>query len=484
MAFNVDTATISLYLAAEAGFNAGSEEQEKLLYALYCFAMKRPLSRQLANQEFPHNLERILRPGGHNGPWVHAALERGEAVWQFRPDDRLSAEISHVADWITAAVHNDEPWLQHRNPGGAPHKLLKLGSLQQAVHEADKAMTRRNASMPAHLAPEHFATVKTFPDGAKIVRLLTPQALDAESAQMGHCVGHGAYDAKLEKAVCNFFSLRSPSGKARATLEVNTFHNALIQCRGRQNQAPIPKYTPYIRDFVDEQQLRLNESPMMTGLVRSGERTYDVHNLPNNFRYDGDLTLTGTRIQKLPDGLTVTGNLDVSGTDLKALPRGLHVGGVLRACYTKITAIPSDMTVRGHIDLSHTKLAAVPPGFRAPGWLDLSHTPLKELPAAISIGKSLYVDRTHLRSLPESLHIPNALSIQGAVIDTLPRSMSIGETVVIDADTRLPHLPTYFSGKIHLWNVRAPRLLTLGSYPIESERTPTCPQHRDNEPTF
>lgn len=44
--------------------------------------------------------------------------------------------------------------------------------------------------------PDDIRTVLDFGDGYKIVRLLTPKALDRESRECDHCVGKGLYDKK------------------------------------------------------------------------------------------------------------------------------------------------------------------------------------------------------------------------------------------------------------------------------------------------
>lgn len=549
MTFNVDTKTISLYLAAEAAERAYNEAQEKFLYALITFALRRPLSRHLTNQDTPNNLERIVRPGSHNAPWVAQAIDEGKAVWQFRPEPFLARDIAHVADWIHSAVLNRELWLHLRDARGAPRKLAKLHSIEQAVHEADKAMGRRNAGLSREIDSQHIETVKTFPDSTKIVRLLTHQALDAEGAAMGHCVGHGSYDHTLETGTSRFFSLRSPSGKACVTLEIDTAENALIQCCGRQNSAPIAKYRPYIRDFVEEHNLRLVETTAMTGLVQANNRVYEIDKLPENFFFDGDLQLSEFQIKKLPDGLHVTGDLNIRNTPIPSLPARLRIDGDLDAGWTELASLPSDIEVSGFVDLEGTKIRALPEDFRprssmnlsstpiqklpanfcvpgslylnacmiqklppglkigedlelfrcrhlkeipsdlfvgknlnltgtsiralpdnlwVPNNLSINHTPLttlprklivggtlfmsgtkiKEIPADIFIGKTLVANNNHLRSLPEKLRIPGALYLHSTTIDSLPSHMDIGDYVFLNASTKLPYLPEYFTMQI------------------------------------
>jgi hypothetical protein len=110
--------------------------------------------------------------------------------------------VRHVADWISAAVINDEPWLKDIDGEGRTKKLLKIGSLAQAEAEADKAMRRFafKAAAAPHVDGEGEESIMTFADGGRVVRLLTPAALDRESAMMGHCVGQGLTTGRCSSA--------------------------------------------------------------------------------------------------------------------------------------------------------------------------------------------------------------------------------------------------------------------------------------------
>ena len=52
------------------------------------------------------------------------------------------------------------------------------------------------------------------------VKILTTDQLKQEGAQMGHCIGGGAYDDKLNKGTHAFYSLRDKYNKSHATFEV------------------------------------------------------------------------------------------------------------------------------------------------------------------------------------------------------------------------------------------------------------------------
>ena len=42
------------------------------------------------------------------------------------------------------------------------------------------------------------------------------------------------------------------------------------QCRGKENDAVVDKYMPYVVDFIRKSGLQLREFPSVTGLVMTG----------------------------------------------------------------------------------------------------------------------------------------------------------------------------------------------------------------------
>jgi hypothetical protein len=206
------------------------------------------------------------------------------------------------------------------------------------------------AAAAPHVDGEGEESVMTFAGGSRIVRLLTPAALDRESAMMGHCVGQGAYDAAVKDRSRIIYSLRDKDNKAHVTLDVNAADNTLLQCKGKQNAPPAPRYMPRVRAFIERSGFALKESPRMTGLVRDMEgKVHSVHALPTGLKVTGDLNLIDTEITALPEGLSVGGHLFLHGTRITALPEGLSVGGSLYLQDTSITAMPKKLRVGGKI---------------------------------------------------------------------------------------------------------------------------------------
>ena len=70
-------------------------------------------------------------------------------------------------------------------------------------------------------------------NGMRIVKLTTPEALDYESKIMGHCVGSGAYDRRMQTGSIEIYSLRDDNNEPHVTFEVKD--HAIHQCKGKEN---------------------------------------------------------------------------------------------------------------------------------------------------------------------------------------------------------------------------------------------------------
>ncbi|HEX3983648.1 MAG TPA: hypothetical protein VHX12_08135, partial [Acidisoma sp.] len=146
--------------------------------------------------KYEDNLRRVTSLPADAPEWMREKWPQGGPYYEFIPDERLSRQVRHIADWIRSAMVNQESWLLNIDAQGKPVSLVKLGTMEAALNKANKAMTR-GVSAPAAPAEGDTATVMTLSNGFQIVELLTPAALDHETALMGHCIGRGAYDAKL-----------------------------------------------------------------------------------------------------------------------------------------------------------------------------------------------------------------------------------------------------------------------------------------------
>ena len=241
--------------------------------------------------------------------WLQQRWEAGDRNFQrFSPDERLSQEVQHIADWV--AVLAQEPGAEQE----APRILTTISTLAEATARADAHMAKTARALQKITLESQAGTevVKTYPTGYTMVRLLTREALDYESQQMGHCIGGGAYDARLASGEGAFYSLRDAQNRPHVTLEIDKLVNSVLQCQGKENHPPAEKYRPHVIDFITDQQWRLKALPADTGLVQADDGAYhSIDNLPEHLTIGGSLDLSNSAFTALPDNLTCGGGLDL-----------------------------------------------------------------------------------------------------------------------------------------------------------------------------
>jgi hypothetical protein len=225
------------------------------------------------------------------------------------------AEVRHIVDWIVASLERGEEWLTRTDDKGRPLKLMKCGTIKRLVHEADKAMRRWNAQVSG-ISEGGTETVFECSDGFRVVRLTTCAALDAEGVWMGHCVGNGAYDARVESGATEIFSLRNPRGKSHATIELAMPRNKIVQVMGKANSRLKPEYMKKLVEWFNADRslvLQDVELPPYHATDRSGT-IVDLASLKPGAVFKGDLTLRvfddyEEFAPPIPEGFTVEGDL-------------------------------------------------------------------------------------------------------------------------------------------------------------------------------
>jgi hypothetical protein len=146
-----------------------------------------------------------------------------------------SDDVIHFKDFLIASSLRNDKWLSNNDRLGRPNKMMKLGSIDACVAEADKAIRKELGSGGRIMRQGiDFEIQSSSKDGYSLVRLMSPKALDFESSAMGHCIGNGAYDDFLQTR--KYFSLRNSEGHGCATLE--TDHDKILQIRGPKNKTP------------------------------------------------------------------------------------------------------------------------------------------------------------------------------------------------------------------------------------------------------
>jgi hypothetical protein len=254
----------------------------------------------------------------------------GEGWWDPMPN---TIRLSHIIDWLVADLQAGAPWLANVDEQGRPRKLLKCKTFEDLEREANKAMDRRNGQQAKALGPDDESFIADLGDGYSLVQMITPEALDLESARMHHCVGHGAYDGALKSGWSRFLSLRDRKRRPVATIELRRESNgrwSIRQIEGKRNERPPRKVMEVIRSHATK------------GNWRDRHCWWPVAEAPDDVYYDLDRIPEAATVEyleindyelsiypdlALPAGLTVLGDADISPS--VRLPEGMTVNRVL-----------------------------------------------------------------------------------------------------------------------------------------------------------
>ena len=345
---------------------------------------------------------------------------KGEAL------DIEAEELRHIADWLRAALVNDDPWLKNVDGQGRPKKLLKFGSIDAISREANKAMLKAAQKLRGvKLVDGDEALHAELADDYRLVRLLTPAALDRDSSEMQHCIGNGGFDESLNDDRYLYLSLRDPHGKAHATMEIED--GRIVELQGKQNRPPIQKYIDLLIPYVRASGLVIQIRPSHLGHVIDDEGAWHpINNLPDRLKVSGNLDLSGTAITALPENLSVGGSLSVRGTRITVLPKGLSVGRSLYLTGTKLVALPEGLSVNGDLFLNDTLITALPKDLMVGGSLHLYATKVTALPEGLTVGEDLYLNNTPVHELPDNLSVGRDLTLVEANFTALPKGLRVG----------------------------------------------------------
>ncbi len=348
----VDEKPLEIFLAGFASDNDDPRVEAFLIYAL-----KKPLLKEERLYDivtsYPDNPPSWLTPKKFMEDTFHRL--NLESV-----NPRIQANIEHVKDWIVSAINDNDAWVNDLDSQGRP-KRFNFATLKDAVSAADKDMEKKSARLREKFADSvaafeeqltngHIKIIKDLERGYKFVQLLTPEALDFESVKIRHCIGNGAYDARVKDKNYQYYSLRDGSNKPHATLEIK--NNCLMQCKGKVNKPPIADYFSFIQELIKENQWTISASPRSTGLIEYEGEYYTINDLPDDMRYPGTLVLSQIPwLTRLPNNFSVSGCLGLKGcTSLTALPDNLSVAGFLdlRGC-TSLKYVGKNLRVVGSI---------------------------------------------------------------------------------------------------------------------------------------
>lgn len=328
----------------------------------------------------------------------------------------LAVDLKDAADWLEIAVLHQEDWLANTDEHGRPKKLLKFSDIDGVLKEANKAMIKRAMQTPVIKIDEGEEVLEQVLDaGWYMVRLLTPRALDNESAEMQHCVGHGTYDTRVVDGQVVILSLRDPANKPHVTIEIDARTNSIVQIRGKQNARPKAEYAQRVRRFIHDRDFDSVYRPIEIGIVMDEMgKPHNIDSLPVGLAIKGNLDLTDYALTELPEFLEVRGDLKIGGSAIRELPRGLRVTGSLLASKSRLERLRADHGIARSIDVSSTRIAELPDDLEVDGDFDISDTLLSKLPERLTVTGHFKMESTLVPVFPASAVIGRNIFMSGS----------------------------------------------------------------------
>ncbi|MER8571369.1 PcfJ domain-containing protein [Mesorhizobium sp. M1409] len=256
--------------------------------------------------------------------------------------------LLHILDWLAVDQCEGVPWLENTDDRGRPRKLLKCAGYEDLVREADKSMDRRNAQVAKSLGVADERCVADLEDGYKLVKLLTPEALDLESRRMHHCVGHGSYDAGLAAGHHEIYSLRDRRGRPVATIKIN--RGEIDQIKGKRNASPEARHIAVLKPLAKAVRWK-GRGGFWPYAVDINGVEHDIDEIPAGATFDKlNASIPNGMSVVLPPGLTVLGNM-IIGHGIAEIPERLTIGGdvYLSTTRQRSVALPESMHVGGSI---------------------------------------------------------------------------------------------------------------------------------------
>ena len=119
--------------------------------------------------------------------------------------------------------------------------------------------------------------VYKFENGFTIVDVNTENDLEVEGDKMGHCVG--SYCDNVASGNTTIYSLRDPKNNPHATIEViptlplgrTRSRGRVDQIKGKGNAAPVEKYRPMIKQWLQTTEFSYESSPDYLNILSSDE---------------------------------------------------------------------------------------------------------------------------------------------------------------------------------------------------------------------
>ncbi|MBE6456210.1 MAG: hypothetical protein E7014_07195 [Alphaproteobacteria bacterium] len=290
----------------------------------------------------------FLTPVDLNQPnlpaWVNGVREQKGSVYQFDAEKipaYLTEQLTSIRDFLYATAqkyveaklqiaqqadnHRRSAFRIQANYLKTNNNYATFEQVLNATEKWHKELAQTSKKRPIEILNESLKGVEVvfeIDDNLTLYRLKTPEALDFESEQMGHCIGKGSYDIYVQNGMIEIYSIRDKNGNPHVTFEVR--NGKMHQCKGKQNKMPKFKYIPAVQKVIQQQEWKIVEDIQNTFFITTQEGV--LHNmfcLPKNeeFIFVGDLDLSNSNLTKLPDlsNVMICGSFNCSGNRLSSL---------------------------------------------------------------------------------------------------------------------------------------------------------------------
>lgn len=268
------------------------------------------------------------------------------------------SSIGHRAVmWLKACQSRSEHWLQRRDGQGGWVRLRHLGTLadlqRQMAQDQQRwdRYARQTGRLPRHPLQEEpgTATVMTFEDGWRWVKLLEQAAIVSEGHALRNCLREvrGVLVQRLQGG--QLYSLRDAAQRSYELISVD--EERVRAHAGACNAPPDPRHGPRVRALLNHLGVEASLEVDLYGRVDTEHGLIDLTR-PGAATIPGSLLIHGSSgLTRLPHGLTIAGNLELRcASMLETIGHGIRVNGSVRLTHSPgLERIGRDLHVAGNL---------------------------------------------------------------------------------------------------------------------------------------
>ena len=357
------------------------EHKDEVVKAILLQYFKKRIREYFMKSEDVPYLESVKSNEKDLPEWCQKALSENKSVFKFdekRITSDLKEKIMTIRDYLYAMADKYVV-----DTAGLAKKTEKISKIHlNFLKTSNQYATFENVLSAAELWHEKLAIsskkvrkdeefykkslegtkfIMELPNNTFAYQLLTPNALDFESDNMGHCVGTGYYDRDVKNSTIKIYSIRDFNGESHVTFEVRKDEDgkeAVYQCKGKQNKAPVQKYMDAVQTFLEKMDLDIKGDLKNIGLLKLRVKI-DEEKFESKFYSIQSLI---DRTVKIPDGTVCDGNINFRELDLKVLPdlSNLILIGGFDCSYNQLTSLDgAPAKVSGDFNCSQNQLTSL-----------------------------------------------------------------------------------------------------------------------------